>query len=136
MGQIAGRSIIKSPPPYNQCCWADTCPSRPVRRFTTFCCRWSQHWFQGGGGEITTNLHLSHNLCTRLSEFFLYLVIFSEFFYTVVVRLLGPARNYWCVPNIDFGGEGPCYVIGTFYSKTRVNLYENGTSLNILCEGL
>ena len=39
LGQIAGRSIIKSPPPYNQCCWADTCPSRPVRRFTTFRCR-------------------------------------------------------------------------------------------------
>ena len=58
LGQIAGRSIMKSPPPYNQCCWADTCPSWPVRRFTTF--------ISGGGGEITTNLHLSHNLCTRL----------------------------------------------------------------------
>ena len=58
LGQMADRSIIKSPPPYNQCCWADTCPSRPVRRFTTL--------ISGGGGEITTNLHLSHNLCTRL----------------------------------------------------------------------
>ena len=106
LGQIADRSIIKSPPPYNQCCWADTCPSRPVRRFTTFCCMFTT-LISGGGAEITTNLHLSHNLCTRLSEFFLYLIIFHNKFvccsYTVVDRLLAPDGTIGVFPTFILG---------------------------------